>query len=57
MHKDGIVEEVWRIKESHAAQYGYNIRAMARALRRAQRRGGRKVVSLSPKRPATTAAK
>ena len=50
MYKDEIVEEVRRVKEEHAAQYGYDIRAMFRALREKQKKNGRKVVSPAPRR-------
>lgn len=45
MYKDEIVEEVRRVKEEHAAEYGYDIEAMCRALREKQKKNGRKVVS------------
>ena len=50
MFIDPIVEEMRRIKEAHAAQYGYDVRAMARALRKQQQDAGRKVVTLAPRR-------
>ncbi len=50
MYKDEIVEEVRRIKEEHAAEYGYDIEAMCRALRAKQKKSGRKVVSPAPRR-------
>ncbi len=52
MYKDEIVEEVQRIKQEHAAEYNYDIRAMFRALREKQRKNGRKVVSPAPRRVA-----
>jgi len=53
MPDDPVVEEVRRIKVAHAARYSYDIRAMAKALREQQQRSGHRVVSLSPRRPAT----
>ena len=50
MYRDEIVEEVRRIKEEHAAEYDYDIRAMFRALREKQRKSGRKVASRAPRR-------
>lgn len=50
MLRDPIVEEMRRIKESIAAEYGYDIRAMVKALRAEQEAGGRQVVSFAPKR-------
>jgi hypothetical protein len=52
MPDDPIVAEVRRVKEEHAARYGYDVRAMAQALKQEQDQGTRKVVSLPPK-PAT----
>jgi len=49
--EDAIVQEVQRIKEAHAARYNYDIRAMGRALSRAERRGRRRVVTRTTKRP------
>ena len=53
MFTDAIVAEVRRIKEAHAAKYGYDVRAMAQALRKQQQHAGRKVVSLAPRRVPT----
>ena len=50
MYEDPIVEEVRRIKEQMAAKYNYDVRALGRALREEQKKSGRKVVSLPPKR-------
>jgi hypothetical protein len=53
MDKDPIVDEVHRIKEARAKRYNYDIRAMVRALRANQRKNRGRLVTLSPKRPAT----
>ncbi len=53
MPEDAVIKEVRQIKEAHAAQYGYDIHAMAKALREKQRQGNRKIVSRPPKRPAS----
>jgi len=53
MYRDAIVEEVQRIKEARAKRYGYDLRAMARALRATQRKYRARVVTLAPKRPTT----
>jgi hypothetical protein len=50
-YEDVIVKEVQRIKEAHAARYNYDIRAMGRALRRAEHRGRRRIVTRAPRRP------
>jgi hypothetical protein len=45
MHEDEVIGELWEIKDRHAAKYNYDVRKMARALRRQQRTSGRDVVS------------
>jgi len=50
MYEDSVISEVRRIKEEIAAQYGYDVHALAKALREKQGKYGRKVVSLPPKR-------
>lgn len=50
MLDDPVVEEIRRIKEAHAAQYGYNIRAMVRALQKKQKHEKRAIVSPAPRR-------
>ena len=51
MWKDPIVEEVRRVRERHAAKYGYDLDAICKALREEQQQGRRKVVSLPSKKP------
>jgi hypothetical protein len=51
MWKDPIVEEVRRARERHAAKYHYDLDAICQALREEERRSGRRVVSLPPKKP------
>ncbi|MHB9029046.1 MAG: hypothetical protein ACYC9O_09770 [Candidatus Latescibacterota bacterium] len=50
MYQDPIVEEVGRIRDEHAARFGYNLEAIYEDLKRAEKMSGRKVVSLPPKR-------
>jgi hypothetical protein len=50
MRKDPIVEEVRRARNRHAAKLRYDLDAICRALKEDERRGRRKVVSLSPRR-------
>jgi len=52
MHEDGVLKETRRIKEEVAAQHGYDVHALAKALREQQQKGGRKVVSRPAKRVA-----
>jgi hypothetical protein len=51
MMTDPIVEAVRRAKESHAAQYGYDVNRIVAALREQQGKSGRKVLVLAPKKP------
>jgi hypothetical protein len=50
MRDDPVVEEVRRAKEEHAARYNYDIHAMGKALQEEQKRSGREVVTVPPKR-------
>jgi hypothetical protein len=48
--EDPIVEEVRRIRETLAAKYNFDIKAICDAARKRQRKSGHKVVSFAPKR-------
>jgi hypothetical protein len=48
--RDPIVEEIRKVREEHAARFNYNVRAIVEDARRRQQEGGRKVVSLPPRR-------
>jgi hypothetical protein len=50
MWKDPIVEEVRRIREEHAARFRYDLQAIYDDLKETERRSGRIIVSLPPKR-------
>ena len=50
MALDPIVEEIRRIRDAQAAKYNYDVQAIFAAARKRQRRSGRKVVSLVPKK-------
>ena len=52
MWKDPIVEEVRKIRAKHAARFKYDLDAICRDLKEQERKSGRKVVSLHPKKPA-----
>lgn len=56
MWNDIIVEEVRKVREEHAAKFNYNLDAIFQDLKKQQKKGGRKVVSLPAKR-ATVALK
>jgi hypothetical protein len=55
MWKDPIVEEVRRVRDAHAARFDYDLAAICEDFRERERRSGRKVVSLPPKRPVRAA--
>jgi hypothetical protein len=50
MWEDPIVEEVRRIREEHAAQFGYDLKAIYDDLKESEKKSGRVVVSFPPKR-------
>ena len=50
MWEDTIVEEVRRVREAHAAKYGYDLRAIYEALKAAEAASDREKVSFDPKR-------
>ena len=50
MWRDLIVEQVRALREEYAARFNHDLKAIRRDLRQRQQAGGRKVVSLSPKR-------
>lgn len=48
--KDPIVEEIRNVREAHAKQFGYDLKAIVRDLKKHERQGNREVVSFPPKR-------
>ncbi len=50
MRRDSVVEEIRAIREEHARQYNYDIRAIFGALKEEEKKSGRKTVSFQPKR-------
>jgi len=50
MWEDPIVEKVRKIREEHAARFGYDLKAIYDDLKEAEKRSGRKIVSFPPKR-------
>jgi hypothetical protein len=50
MREDSVLKEIRRIKDENAAEHGYDVRALGKALQEAQRRSGGKLVSRRPKR-------
>jgi hypothetical protein len=51
---DPIVEGVRRVREAYAAQFGYDLKAVAADLRRAEGQHPEKLVSYPPNPPTTT---
>ncbi len=49
MWQDEIVEEIHRIRETHAKSFNYDLRAMFADWQKKQNSSGRKVVTLPPK--------
>jgi len=50
MWKDPIVQEVRRVREAHAAQFGYDIRAIVEDARKRQKTSKHRVVSFVTKK-------
>ena len=46
MWKDPVVEEVRKVRDAHAAQFNYELRAIYRALKNEEAGSGRKFVRL-----------
>ena len=45
MWNDPIVEEIHKIRQKHAAKFGYDLRAIVRHYQKRQRLSGKKVIS------------
>ena len=50
MREDSILRAIRRIKDENAAKYGYDVRALGKAIQEEQRRSGRKLASRPSKR-------
>ena len=50
MREDPIVEEVRKVREAHAAQFNYDLRAIYRDLKEQEKKSSRTFVSYPPKR-------
>ena len=48
--QDEVIREVRAIRETLAAEHGYDVRALYEAAKRQQGEGGRQVVRLEPRR-------
>ncbi len=51
MYEDEVIEEVRRVKDEIAAEFHYDVHALAESLRADEGKDGRKVVRFSPKQP------
>ena len=49
MQADPIVEEVRRVRQAYAEQFGFDLRALAADLRKREQQHPERVVSFSPK--------
>jgi hypothetical protein len=49
MCQDPIVTEVRRVRQAHAAEFGYDLNAIYRALKEEEQQGRHQRVSFSPK--------
>lgn len=50
MWKDPLVEEVRKVREAHAAQFGYDLHAIFKALKEEEAASGHNYISLPSKR-------
>jgi len=48
--KDSIVMDLRKIRDEHAAQFSFDIEAIARDLQKKERTAGHKLVSLKPRK-------
>jgi hypothetical protein len=49
MRRDSLVEEVRRIREAQAAQFGFDIRKIVEEIKKKERASGRKLVTAPPR--------
>lgn len=52
---DEILREVRKVREAYAKQFSYDLQAIHRDLKAGEQAGGRRIVSLSPRRPTVVA--
>jgi len=50
MKQDDVITEVRRIRDAHAAKFGYDLKAIVRDFRSREGKDGSPVVTLPPKR-------
>jgi hypothetical protein len=56
MWRDEIVEEVRRIRETYAARFNFELRAMYEDLKKSEKQSTRKNLSFKPRRPVRATA-
>ena len=50
MSQDSIIKEIRTIREAYAKRFNYDLQAIYRDLKEKEKKSGRKIVSLPPKR-------
>jgi hypothetical protein len=48
---DDVLQTVRQVREAYAEQFGFDLQAIHRDLKQQEQMGGRRVVSLQPRRP------
>jgi hypothetical protein len=48
---DSLLQEIRKIREAYAAEFGYDLQAIHCDLKRQEQASGRRIVSLPPRRP------
>lgn len=51
MSRDPIVDEIHKIREEYARQFGFDVRAICRDIQAKQLRSGRELVSFPARKP------
>lgn len=51
MWNDPIVEEVRKLRDEYAAQFGYDLGAIFKDLKESEQKNGRQTVSFPPRKP------
>ena len=54
MWKDPIVEEIRKVRDDHAAKFGYDLDAIVKDIQEQERESDREFASPPPKRPTLT---
>jgi hypothetical protein len=54
MHRDGVIEEVWRIRDEYVKQHHYNLDEIVEDLRRRQAEHPSQIADRRQQRPSKT---